>query len=132
MATLRSDARIARPADEVWKVVSDVGGIGKWFPGIESAELTPTGRTISIAGGITLNEDVVTNDHALRRFQYKILPGGPVPVEFHLGTVDVLEDGAGSRVIYGTDIAPDSLAAILGPSIEAAVAGLKDHVEKGG
>jgi uncharacterized membrane protein len=132
MATLRSDARIARPADEVWKVVSDVGGISKWFPSIESATVTPSGRTISLGGGITLNEDVVTNDDALRRFQYKILPGGPVPVEFHLGTVDVLEDGDGSRVVYSTEITPDSLAAILGPSIEAGVAGLKDHVEKAG
>lgn len=37
MASLCSTARIARPADEVWKVVSDAAGTSAWFPGIEQA-----------------------------------------------------------------------------------------------
>lgn len=131
MASLRSTARIARPADEVWKVVSDVAGISAWFPGIEQATAGEGTRSCTLAGGHELQEDVVNVDHELRRFQYRITAG--MPVERHLGTVDVLEDGAdGALVVYSTEVTPDGLADVMGPSIERGVQGLKAHVEGSG
>ncbi len=128
MASLRSTARIARPADEVWKTVSDAAGISSWFPGIEHANATDGTRSCTLAGGHELHEDVVNVDHDLRRFQYKITGG--MPVEHHLGTVDVLEDGPdGALVVYSTEITPDSLVDLMGPSIEGGVQGLKAHLE---
>lgn len=128
MASLRSTARIARPADEVWKTVSDVAGISAWFPGIEHATAAEGTRTCTLAGGHELQEDVVNVDHDLRRFQYRITGG--IPVEHHLGTVDVLEDGPDSAlVVYSTEVSPDSLAGLMGPSIEGGVQGLKAHLE---
>ncbi len=38
------------------------------------------------------------------------------PVDFHLATVDVLEDGDGALVIYGSDVEPDEVADAMGPS----------------
>ena len=128
MASLRTHTRIDRPADEVWKVVSDVAGISAWFPGIEQATAGEGTRSCTLAGGTVLEEDVVTVDDALRRFQYRITAG--MPVEHHLGTVDVLEDGDGALVVYSTEIAPDSLAALMGPAIEGGVQGLKAHLER--
>lgn len=128
MASLRSNVRIARPAEEVWQVVSDAAGISAWFPGIEQSTATEGTRSCTLAGGGRLEEDVVNVDSALRRFQYRITAG--MPVEHHLGTVDVLEDGAGaSLVVYSTEITPDSLAGVVGPSIEGGVQGLKAHLE---
>ena len=128
MASLRSTVRIARPADEVWKVVSDVTGISAWFPGIEKATAGDGTRSCTLAGGHELQEDVVNVDHELRRFQYRITDG--MPVEHHLGTVDVLEDGDGSTlVVYSTEVTPDALADLMGPSIEGGVQGLKKHLE---
>lgn len=130
MASLRAHARIARPADEVWKVVSDSAGISAWFPGIESATVADGTRTCTLAGGITLVEDVVNVDDELRRFQYRITDG--MPVESHLGTVDVLEDGDGTLVVYSTEVTPDSLAGLMGPAIEGGVQGLKALLESDG
>ena len=128
MASLRSTARIARPADEVWKVVSDAAGISAWFPGIETATAGDGTRSCTLAGGHELQEDVVNVDHALRRFQYRITGG--MPVEHHLGTVDVLEDGPDAAlVVYSTEVTPDGLADLMGPSIEGGVQGLKAHLE---
>ncbi len=95
MASLRSTTRIARPADEVWKVVSDPAGISAWFPGIEQATAGDGTRSCTLAGGHQLEED------------------GP--------------DGA--LVVYSTEIAPDSLADMIGPSIDGGVQGLKAHLE---
>ena len=127
MASLRSHARIARPADEVWKVVSDAEGIPAWFPGIEQATVADGRRSCTLPGGMVLEEDIVTVDDALRRFQYRITAG--MPVEHHLGTVDVLEDGDGSLVVYSTEITPDSLAELMAPAVEGGVQGLKAHLE---
>ena len=128
MASLRTHTRIARPADEVWKVVADPAGISAWFPGIERATAGDGTRSCTLAGGVQLEEDVVNIDHSLRRFQYRITGG--MPVEHHLGTVDVLEDGPdGALVVYSTEITPASLADLMGPAIEGGVQGLKAHVE---
>ncbi len=128
MASLRSTVRIARPADDVWTVVSDAAGISAWFPGIEHATAADGTRSCTLAGGHELHEDVVNVDGELRRFQYRITIG--LPVEHHLGTVDVLEDGPqGTLVVYSTEITPDELAGMIGPSIEGGVQGLKLHLE---
>lgn len=127
MATVRAHARISRPADEVWKVVSNAGSM-EWFPGVEASSLEGSVRTVTFEGGIEVQEEIVTNDDELRRFQYRIV-GGALPVDFHLGTVDVLEDGDGSIVVYGTDVQPDNLGKVIGPSTASAVAGLKKHLE---
>lgn len=129
MATLRSDITIDRPADEVWSVVSDAGRISEWFPTILTSTASGNGRSCELQGGVPLEEEIVTNDPALRRFQYRIVGGG-VPADSHLGTVDVLPlDGGRSLVVYSTEIAPDELAGTMGPAIDGGVRGLKEYCE---
>ena len=128
MATIRAHTRINRSADEVWKVVSDAGSM-EWFPGVDGSVLNGKTRTVTFSGGINVDEEIVTSDDELRRFQYRIV-GGALPVDFHLGTVDVLEDGDGSLVIYSTEIEPDGLRDIMNKSVASAVDGLKAHLER--
>jgi carbon monoxide dehydrogenase subunit G len=132
MATLRSHITIDRPADEVWSVVSDAGRISEWFPAVATSTASDNGRSCQLEGGVPLEEEVVTNDPGLRRFQYRIVGGG-VPAESHLGTVDVLglDDGR-SLVVYSTEITPDELASTMGTAIEGGVRGLKNYCEAGG
>lgn len=128
MASLRTHAWIDRPAGEVWGVVSDAGSISDWFPSIERSTASEGARSCTLQGGAELQEDIVNIDGDLRRFQYRITSG--VPVEHHLGTVDVLESGADrSLVVYSTEITPDDLADVIGPAVEAGVQGLKEHLE---
>ncbi len=108
MATVRHHVRIDAPAAKVWGIISDAGSVSEWFGPIASSHATATGRVVTLGDGTEIDEDVVTNDDELRRFQYTIKSG--LPVEHHLGTFDVLEDGAGSIVVYGTDVRPDDLA----------------------
>jgi hypothetical protein len=57
---------------------------------------------------------------------------GRAPPRHHLGTVDVLEDGEGqSLVVYSTEVTPDAIADLMGPSIEGGLQGLKAHLESG-
>jgi uncharacterized protein YndB with AHSA1/START domain len=129
MASLRAHTRIARSPEEVWTVVSDAGAISTWFPSIEKSSVSGSTRSCELAGGVPLVEEIITSDPQLRRFQYRIVGGG-VPVNHHLGTVDVLEDQDGSLVVYSTEVTPDELAGQLGPAVEEGLQGLKAHLER--
>ncbi|MGH2684305.1 MAG: SRPBCC family protein [Actinomycetota bacterium] len=127
MATIRHHTHVDRSPDDVWKVVSDAGSISAWFPGIETSSAEGSERRCSVAGGIELVEEIVTVDDELRRFQYRITEG--MPVEFHLGTVDVLPDGDGALVIYSTDVLPDQTKEFMNSALADGLAGLKSHLE---
>ena len=86
-----------------------------------------------------ITEEIVTVDDDLRRFQYSITEM-PIPVEYHLSTIDVLEDGDGTLIVYGVDVQPDMLEGHPRPhdrrrgrGDEEALRGLTQHVlEPGG
>ena len=87
-----------------------------------------------LRSGIPLFEQIVTVDHQLRRFQYKVT--GPMPVRFHLGTLDVIDDGSAEGapsclVVYSTEIEPDPLAFVFDGAIAEAVANLARMLEAG-
>jgi len=128
MATIRHHTRIAAPADEVWAVVSDPAGITEWFPGIDGCTFDGEVRHVSTMG-MEIGERVITDDGDLRRFQYSMVSGPMVP-EHHLCTVDVLEDGTGSLVIYSCDVSPDEIGELMGGVYESATEALKTHLEK--
>lgn len=130
MATIRHHVEIDRKPDEVWALVTDSNAWTQWFPGMESVTVSDDGtsRTVALGPGLELVEDIVTNDAELRRFQYRI-SGGPMPVEYHLGTIDVLPSGGGTLVVYSTEVLPGDAKAMMDPAIQAGAEGLKAHCE---
>jgi hypothetical protein len=127
MASIRIHTRIDAPADDVWKVVADTGNIADWFGPISESSQTGDVRTVTLAGGPTLEERIVTNDAELRRLQYQITSG--LPLESHLGTIDVIDDGGSTLLVYSTDVKPDALADTFKGALRAGVDGLKAYVE---
>lgn len=132
MATLRSHARIHRTADDVWAVVGDPSRIIEWFPGLTGVTVADGVRTLTMRSGLPVHEEIVTLDHRRRRFQYRIT--GPLPVRYHLGTMDVIDDGEpGCLLVYSTEIDPEPMAFVLDGAISEGVATLarllNDHTE---
>ena len=134
MATLRSHARIQRSADDVWAVVARPERIREWFPGVVDATVADGVRTITLRTGMPLVEDIVTVDNHLRRFQYRVT--GPMPVKYHLATVDVIDDDpAGEQtsclLVYSTEIEPEPMAFVFDGAIADAVATLARMLDDG-
>ena len=127
MATIRETIHIDASPDTVWAEVRDPLALLDWFDGLDGGEMVGNARKIKM-GDITITEEIVTVDDDLRRFQYSITEM-PIPVEFHLSTIDVLEDGDGTLIVYGVDVRPDMLKDILAPTISGACAGMKKHFE---
>ena len=110
MATIRHHARIDRPADEVWALVTEAGDI-TWMDGIDACSMEGDVRTVATMG-MEIQEQVTTNDGALRRLQYSIV-GGPMVPEHHVATIDVIEEGDGCLLVYSCDVRPDDLGAVF-------------------
>ena len=117
---------IDRPADEVWAVVGDFGGIGEWMPGIDSCRVEGDDRIIETMG-MTITEHLVKKDDTARALTYSIVEGAPV--ERHEAVVTVTPDGAGSVVTWDVDAEPDDMAGLMGTVYQGALDALKVHVE---
>lgn len=129
MATIRHHARIDATPDEVWQIVSDAGAISTWFPIIDQSSAADGVRHCTLQDGGQLVEEIVTADDELRRFQYRITSGS-MPLEFHLGTIDVLDVDGRALVVYSTDVAPDEVAESMDGILADGLGGLKAHVER--
>ena len=83
------------------------------------------GDTVVLTDGSKIIEDIVTLDDGLRRIQYRA-GGGDLPIEDHLGTVDVFAiDDRRSLVAYSTEIEPAEMAEAFHAAIEEAVAAFR-------
>ena len=127
MATIRRHIFINRPADDVWALVGRPDLLHEWFP-TTGTKMEGNTRWIYLASGLEFEEDIVTLDHSLRRFQYTIV-NNPI-VHNHLGTVDVIEDPRGGCVVvYSTQMEPEVLALIIGGAAGAGLEKLKQIME---
>ena len=129
MATIRSYVRIHATPETVWEIVGNPARIVEWFPGVTGVEITADTRTLQLASGVPVWEDILTIDDRLRRFQYRIT--GPLPVKFHLATMDVLEDEfPGCLLVYSTEIDPEPMAFVLDGVISEAITNLAKLAEE--
>lgn len=111
MASLRHERRVAATADDVWRVVTRPESIPEWFPGVTSCTVEGARRVITLASGLEMPEEILTNDATLRRFAYRIT--APM-YRFHLSTIDVIELGErDSLCVYSTTAEPDTLALLI-------------------
>jgi len=109
MATLREVLRLRAPATLVWDAVRDVGELSRRLvPGfVTEARLDGNARVLTFANGATVREEIVSIDDDARRLAYAIPNGRFLHYQ---GTVDVEEDGAGSRLVWTVDLLPDEYA----------------------
>ena len=85
--------------DALWKKVGDFCGIGSWHPAVETCALGADGkqRTLSLKGGGTIVEQLVSRDDAARTYTYTIL-SSPLPVANYRSTISVTPDAKGSKI----------------------------------
>jgi carbon monoxide dehydrogenase subunit G len=117
---------IDAPADRVWAVAGDFGGIASWMPGIESCRVEGEDRIIETMG-MTITERLVAKDDARRSLTYSI--AGGAPVESHEAVITVTQSGDASQVTWAVDATPDEMADLMATLYQQALEALKAHVE---
>ncbi|MFY9783479.1 MAG: SRPBCC family protein [Acidimicrobiales bacterium] len=124
MASLRHERRIDAAPDTVWGVITRPESIVEWFPGVVSCTVEGNLRTVTLASGLVMPEEILVNDALQRRFAYRIT--API-YRFHFATIDVIELGEkDSLCVYSTSAEPDTLALL----VAGATVGALDEIQK--
>jgi hypothetical protein len=97
--------------DDAWTLVGNPARLSEWWA-MESCRVDGNKRWITLPTKLTLEEDIVTIDNDLRRFQYSIVPN--MLITQHLSTVDVLHNADGHcTIVYSVDVKPDVFALVI-------------------
>jgi len=123
MATLRKETRLNTPPDQVWDAVRDVGALHtRLVPGfVTDTKLEGNVRVVTFANGLVVHEPIVSIDEQRRRLVWGSTGGRTT---HYNAALEVLPDGAGSRVIWTIDLLPDEMAAPVGAMQEQGMAAL--------
>jgi Polyketide cyclase / dehydrase and lipid transport len=87
--------------EAVWKKIGDFCGIATWHPAVEKCVLSDGGktRTLSLKGGGTIVENLVSRHDSAHNSTYKIV-SSPLPVSDYVSTIKVLPEGSGSSIVW--------------------------------
>ena len=94
-------------------MLRDFGGIKKFSTTIESCTVEGEGvgavRTITMPGGLQLQERLESFDDAGRTLQYAIIGENPLPFTDYLSTIRLSEDGDGTSVEWSSTFEPKGI-----------------------
>ncbi len=86
---------LGAPAQDVWSVIGNFGGLADWHPAAIACVLSEQGadtiRTISIPGGGVLVERLEAHDDDAMSHTYSIVDG-PLPVANYMSTIRVVPE----------------------------------------
>jgi hypothetical protein len=110
MASVKVTDRIEAGADAVWALLRDFGGVDKFAGGVESCTVEGEGigavRTLSLPGGLQLQERLESFDEAGRTLSYAIIGDAPLPLSDYLSTIRLSEDGDGCGIEWSSTFEP--------------------------
>lgn len=130
MGSATNEIDIDRPAEEVWKLVRDFGGLAAWMPGIDSCRVEGDDRILEMMG-MELTEKLIRLDDDARTLVYGIAKS-PMPIEHHEATIAVKPvDDQSSHVTYSVEVSPDSMTDAMSGAYASALKALKSRVEGG-
>ena len=83
--------------DAVWRKIGDFCGISNWHPAVAKCELSADKkqRTLTLKGGGTIVEDLVSWSDKTHSYTYKIV-SSPLPVDNYVSTIHVAAAKSGS------------------------------------
>ena len=127
-ATIRRETQVAVPPDLAWAAVRDVGRVDQRLARGFIAATTFEGntRTVTFANGRVVREVITGIDDAARRLAYSAVGGRAA---HHAASLQVLPDGSGSRLVWITDVLPDSLDVPIGTLMDEGIAAMKRTLE---
>jgi hypothetical protein len=129
MASIRRELIIDAPPEHVWAALRDVGAVhtrlARQF--VIDTRLDGDSRVVTFANGEVVRERIVAIDDRARRLAYAVVEWRTT---HHNASFQVVPEGDGRcRLIWITDLLPDSLADLLGGFVEQGCTAIKQTLE---
>ena len=114
MGSVKVVENVNASADRVWELFRDFGGITRFSQGIDSCTVEGEGlgavRTITMGGGLKLQERLEAFDDGGRTLSYAIIGDHPLPFDNYLSTVKVVDQGDACTVEWSSTYDPKGTA----------------------
>jgi len=100
MAKVNMTTSVGVDAKSLWDFMGGFNALPDWHPAVEKSELEEEGqvRRLSLAGGGTIVERLMTVDDKERVYSYSI-ESSPLPVANYTATIRVRDEGDGNRSV---------------------------------
>ena len=115
MAQVSMKTPLGASAADVWQVMSDFNGLGKFVAAVASSTVEGSGvgseRTLTLQDGAQIVERLERFDNESMNLEYSIL-SGPLPVENYLSKMEVIDRGAGAcEACWSSSFEPKGVSA---------------------
>lgn len=132
MATIRKEILIDTTPEAAWDALRDIGALHTRLVAgfVTDTKLEGNVRTVTFGNGTVVREEIVSVDPAQKRVAWAI-----VGQAFHHynGAAQVFaHDKGGVRVVWITDLLPDSMAAAIDGAMTNGIAAMKKTLESAG
>jgi hypothetical protein len=131
MASIRKEIVVEAPARQVWDAVRDVGAVHRRLvPGyVAETRIDGHVRTLILPNARVVRELIVDLDDASRRLAYAVVESRQ-PITHHHASFQVFPEGLDrSRLVWITDLLPDSLAEEVRARVERGAEVMKRTLE---
>ncbi|MEU4337951.1 SRPBCC family protein [Micromonospora lupini] len=131
MATIRVDAVVDVPAQQVWEAIADVGAVHqRLLPGrVAETSIEGDVRILTMPDGAQVRELILAIDHELRRMAYAVTDGQRLPLTYHHASFQVFDRGDQSQIVWLTDVLPHALAGLVRARVERGILEMKEVLE---
>jgi hypothetical protein len=130
MASIHRELEINAPAADVWDAVRDVGAVhtrlARQF--VINTQLDGDSRLVTFANGEVVRERIVTLDDHARRLVYAVVDWRTT---HHNASFQVVSGDTGCRLVWITDLLPDSLASLVTGFVEQGCIAIEQTLEAG-
>jgi hypothetical protein len=132
MATIRKEVLIDTTPEAAWDALRDVGALHTRLVAgfVTETRLEGKSRVVTFKTGDVVREDIVSVDEAQKRVAWAI-----VGQQFHHynGAAQIFANGKGGvRVVWITDLLPDSMASAIDTAMTNGIAAMKKTLESKG
>ena len=128
MASIHKELEINAPAEDVWDAIRDVGAVytrlARQF--VIDTQLDGDSRLVTFANGEVVRERIVTMDDHARRLVYAVVDWRTT---HHNASFQVVPGDTGCRLVWITDLLPDSLAALVNGFVEQGCVAIRQTLE---
>ncbi|MET7772186.1 SRPBCC family protein [Nocardia sp. NPDC005366] len=131
MASIRHEVMIDASPQHIWDVVRDVGAVHeRLLPGrVVDTRIDGVQRFLTFPDGHVIRELIVSIDDRARRLAYSVVEGARPALDYHHASFEVRDEGNQGRLIWTTDILPDTFAPEIRIRTELGIAEMKRAIE---
>ncbi|QLY33849.1 SRPBCC family protein [Nocardia huaxiensis] len=131
MASVRHEILINASPQHTWDVIRDVAAVHeRLLPGrVTDTRVDGAHRFLTFPDGHVIRELIITIDDRSRRLAYAVVEGARPALDYHHASFEVHDEGGQGRLVWITDILPETAAPEIRIRTEFGITEMKQAIE---